>query len=185
MPETILLTCEEKMDRTIEVLKKDVSLIRTGRANPAVLNNVSVNYYGVDTPLNQVSSISVPEAQTLMIKPFDKGLLKDIEKAIFAADLNLTPQNDGTVVRINFPALTEARRKELVKEVKVLGENAKVAIRNIRRDGNDQLKKLEKDSLITEDELKQFNDKVQKLTDKKIEKVEAVLKDKEKQIMEI
>lgn len=185
MPETILLTSEEKMERTIEVLKNELSLIRTGRANPAVLNGVCVSYYGVDTPLNQISSISVPEAQTLMIKPYDKGILKDIEKAIQLADLNLTPQNDGTVIRINFPPLTEARRKEFVKDVKTLGENAKVAIRNIRRDANDQLKKLEKDSLITEDELKQFNEKVQKVTDKEIEKVEVALKDKEKQIMEI
>jgi len=185
MPETILIVCEEKMEKTLESLKKEVSMIRTGRANPAVLNGVSVNYYGVDTPLNQISSISVPEAQTLMIKPYDKGILKDIEKAIQLADLNLTPQNDGTVIRINFPALTEARRKEFVKELKGYGENSKVAVRNIRRDANEQLKKLEKDSLITEDELKQFNEKVQKLTDKEIEKIDVVLKEKEKQIMEI
>ena len=185
MPEPILLTSEEKMGKTIEVLKNELSLIRTGRANPAVLNGVNVSYYGVDTPLNQISSISVPEAQTLMIKPYDKGILKKKKKAIQLADLNLTPQNDGTVIRINFPPLTEARRKEFVKDVKVLGENAKVAIRNIRREANDQLKKLEKEGLITEDELKQFNEKVQKLTDKEIEKVDLALKEKEKQIMEI
>ena len=185
MPETLILMGEERMEKTIESLKKSLSLIRTGRANPAILNNVTVDYYGVDTPINQIASISVPEAQTLMIKPYDKGILKDIEKAIQLADLNLTPQNDGTVIRINFPPLTEARRKEFVKELKGYGENAKVAIRNIRRDANDQLKKLEKDSLITEDELKQFNEKVQKLTDKEIEKIDAVVKDKEKQIMEI
>ena len=120
MPETILIVCEEKMEKTLESLKKEVSMIRTGRANPAVLNGVSVNYYGVDTPLNQISSISVPEAQTLMIKPYDKGILKDIEKAIQLADLNLTPQNDGTVIRINFPPLTEARRKEFVRGGKLI-----------------------------------------------------------------
>ncbi len=185
MPETVLKTCEEKITKTIEVLKEEISSIRTGRANPAVLNGVNVSYYGVDTPLNQIASISVPEAQLLVIKPYDKGILKDVEKAILVADLNLTPQNDGTVIRISFPALTEARRKELVKEVKVIGENAKVAIRNIRRDANDQYKKLEKDGLITEDELKQYNEKVQKATDKGIENVDNVLKDKEKQIMEI
>lgn len=185
MPETILIVCEEKMEKTLESLKKEVSMIRTGRANPAVLNGVSVNYYGVDTPLNQISSISVPEAQTLMIKPYDKGILKDIEKAIQLADLNLTPQNDGTVIRINFPALTEARRKEFVKELKGYGENSKVAVRNIRRDANEQLKKLEKDSLITEDELKRYSDQVQKLTDKYILNIDTLTKEKEQDIMSI
>ena len=185
MPETILIVCEEKMEKTLESLKKEVSMIRTGRANPAVLNGVSVNYYGVDTPLNQISSISVPEAQTLMIKPYDKGILKDIEKAIQLADLNLTPQNDGTVIRINFPALTEARRKEFVKELKGYGENSKVAVRNIRRDANEQLKKLEKDSLITEDELKRYSEQVQKLTDKYILNIDTLTKEKEQDIMSI
>ena len=185
MPETILIVCEEKMEKTLESLKKEVSMIRTGRANPAVLNGVSVNYYGVDTPLNQISSISVPEAQTLMIKPYDKGILKDIEKAIQLADLNLVPQSDGTVIRINFPALTEARRKEICKDVKKLGEEAKVACRNIRRDINEQLKKLEKNSEISEDQLKDFNEEVQKLTDKYTAKCEELAKDKEKQVMQI
>ena len=185
MPETILIVCEEKMEKTLESLKKEVSMIRTGRANPAVLNGVSVNYYGVDTPLNQISSISVPEAQTLMIKPYDKGILKDIEKAIQLADLNLVPQSDGTVIRINFPALTEARRKEICKDVKKLGEEAKVACRNIRRDLNDQLKKLEKNSEISEDELNNYNEEVQKLTDKFTAKCEELAKDKEKQVMQI
>ncbi len=185
MPETIILTSEERMEKTLEVFKSDIALIRTGRANPQVLNPVKVNYYGVATPLNQMSSISVPEATQLMIKPYDKSTLKDIEKAILAADLNLTPLNDGVVIRINFPALTEQRRKEFVKEVKTKAENSKVAMRNIRRDAIEQLKKLEKDSLITEDELKNYSDDVQKLLDKEIAKIDAEAQNKEKQIMEI
>ncbi len=185
MPETIILTSEERMEKTLEVFKSDIALIRTGRANPQVLNHVKVNYYGVATPLNQMSSISVPEATQLMIKPYDKSTLKDIEKAILAADLNLTPLNDGVVIRINFPALTEQRRKEFVKEVKTKAENSKVAMRNIRRDAIEQLKKLEKDSLITEDELKNYSDDVQKILDKEIAKIDAEAQNKEKQIMEI
>lgn len=185
MPETVMLLGEERMEKTLNSLRKDLSLIRTGRANPAVLNNVTVSYYGVDTPLNQIASISVPEAQLLVIKPFDKSILKDIEKAIQLADLNLVPQNDGVVIRINFPALTEQRRKEFAKEVKNLAEGAKVAIRNIRRDMNDQLKKMEKDGEITEDQLKRSNDDVQKSVDKTIAIVDEIAKDKEKQIMEI
>lgn len=185
MPETIILTSEERMEKTLEVFKNDIALIRTGRANPQVLNTVKVNYYGMPTPLNQMSSISVPEATQLMIKPYDKNSLKDIEKAILAADLNLTPLNDGVVIRINFPALTEQRRKEFVKEVKTKAENSKVAMRNIRRDAIDQLKKLEKDSLITEDELKNYSDDVQKLLDKEIAKIDLEATNKEKQIMEI
>ena len=185
MPETIILTCEERMEKTLEVFKNDIALIRTGRANPQVLNVVKVNYYGVDTPLNQIASISVPEATQLMIKPYDKNSLKDIEKAILAADLNLTPLNDGTVIRINFPALTEQRRKEFVKEVKTKAENSKVAMRNIRRDAIEQLKKLEKDSLITEDDLKKYSDDVQKALDKEIAKIDSEASAKEKQIMDI
>ena len=185
MPEKAITMGEEKMAKAIEALKKELALVRTGRANPSVLNNVSVVYYGSLTPLSQISSISVPEAQQLVIKPYDKGSLKDIETAIQLADLNLVPQNDGVVIRINFPMLTEQRRKELVKEVKVLAENAKVAIRNIRREVNDQLKKMEKDKEISEDDLKYFNEQTQKSTDKYIENVDLVTKDKEKQIMEI
>ncbi|OLA10560.1 MAG: ribosome recycling factor [Coprobacillus sp. 28_7] len=163
MPETIILTGEEKMEKTIESLKKELSLIRTGRANPAVLNDVRVDYYGVPTPINQMSTISVPEAQQIVIKPFDKTQLREVEKAIQLADLNLVPQSDGVVIRINFPALTEARRKELCKDVK----------------------KLEKNKEISEDDLSNYNDEVQKLTDKYIAKVEELVKDKEKQVMEI
>jgi len=185
MPETIILMGEERMEKTIESLKKDLSLIRTGRANPAVLNEVRVNYYGVPTPINQMASISVPEAQLIVIKPFDKSQLKEVEKAIQLADLNLVPQSDGTVIRINFPALTEQRRKEICKDVKKLGEDAKVACRNIRRDLNDQLKKLEKNSEISEDQLNDYNEEVQKLTDKFTAKCEELAKDKEKQVMQI
>ena len=185
MPETIILTSEERMEKTLEVYKSDIALIRTGRANPQILSPVKVNYYGMPTPLNQMSTISVPEATQLMIKPYDKNSLKDIEKAILAADLNLTPLNDGVVIRINFPALTEQRRKEFVKEVKTKAENSKVAMRNIRRDAIEQLKKLEKDSLITEDELKKYSDDVQKLLDKEINKIDQEASNKEKQIMEI
>lgn len=185
MPDTILLIAEEKMEMTLESLKRELGLIRTGRANPAVLKGVRVNYYGVPTPIDQMASVSVPEAQLIQIKPYDKTQLKEIEKAIQLADLNLVPQNDGTVIRIVFPPLTEQRRKDLVKEVKGLVENSKVACRNVRRDANEQLKKLEKEKTISEDELKGYNDDVQKLTDKFIVKVEEIGKEKEKQIMEI
>ena len=185
MPETIILLGEEKMEKTLESLKKEFTNIRTGRANPQVLNGLTVDYYGVPTPINQMSSISVPEAQLLQIKPYDKNTLKDIEKAILSSSLGLTPLNDGTVIRINFPALTEQRRRELAKVVKSTSENAKVAIRNIRRDINDQLKKLEKDNLISEDDLKGYNDEVQKMTDKWVEKIDLAAKEKEKLIMEI
>ncbi|MGI6710442.1 MAG: ribosome recycling factor [Bacilli bacterium] len=185
MPDSIIKNGEDRMAKAIESMKTEFALIRAGRANPTVLNRVRISYYGVDTPLNQVASISTPEAQQLLIKPYDKSILKDIEKAILTADLNLTPLNDGVVIRINFPALTEEKRRDLVKEVKKLGENCKIAIRNIRRDINDQLKKLEKDSLISEDELKRKNDEVQKITDKQIENVDKEVKEKEDSIMEI
>lgn len=185
MNQTIINSGEEKMVKAIAALKKDLALIRTGRANPAILNGVQVSYYGTPTPLNQIAAISVPEAQSIVIKPYDKSILKDIEKAIQLADLNLVPINDGNVVRINFPPLNEQRRKELVKEVKNASEGAKIAVRNIRRDLVDHMRKLEKDGELTEDELKRENDKIQKMTDKFIENVEQVIKEKETQIMEI
>lgn len=185
MPQSIINMGEQKMEKTIDALQKEFALVRTGRANPTVLNGVNVSYYGSLTPINQIASITVPEAQQLVIKPFDKNSLKDIEKAIQLADLNLVPQNDGTVIRISFPALTETKRKDLAKSVKALGENNKIGIRNIRRDLIDQLKKLEKDSIISEDELKRNSDEVQKNTDKYIEKIDNLVKEKEKMIMEI
>lgn len=184
MPQSIINNGQEKMEKTIESLKKELQSVKTGRANPAILNKVEVVYYGSPMPLNQLATLSVPEAQILMIKPFDKNILRDIEKAILVADLNLTPQSDGTVIRLVFPPLTEQTRKTLVKNLKVNSENSKVAIRNIRRDVIDQLKKYEKESLITEDELKRFEEQTQKTTDKYIAKVDEVIKEKEKQIME-
>ena len=184
MPQSIINSGQEKMEKTIESLKRELQSVKTGRANPGILNKVEVVYYGSPMPLNQIATISVPEAQILMIKPFDKNILRDIEKAIQLADLNLTPQNDGTVIRLVFPPLTEQTRKQLVKELKVNSENNKVAIRNIRRDIIDQLRKFEKESLITEDELKRYEEQTQKLTDKFIGKVEEVIKEKEAQIME-
>ncbi|HNZ50292.1 MAG TPA: ribosome recycling factor, partial [Bacilli bacterium] len=169
MPQSIFNNGEERMEKALVALKKDLSLVRTGRANPGVLNAVMVSYYGVPSPLSQIAAISVPEAQLLVIKPYDRSSLKDIEKAIQLADLNLVPMNDGTVIRINFPALTEQRRKELVKDIKNMAEGTKVAIRNIRRDMVEQMKKLEKDSVISEDELKRHNDQIQKITDRFVE----------------
>lgn len=185
MPQSIINLGEQRMDKAIDALKKELALIRTGRANPAVLNGINVSYYGAPTPLNQIAAVSVPEAQVLMIKPYDRSILEEIVKEIQRADLNLVPQSDGTVVRINFPSLTQDRRKDFVKEVKTIAEKNKVGIRNIRRDMMDQLKKAEKDGLISEDELKKHSDDVQKKTDKFIELIDAQAKDKEASILEI
>jgi len=184
MPQTIINNGQQKMEKTLESLRKELQSVKTGRANPSVLNKVEVVYYGSPMPLNQLATISAPEAQILMIKPFDKNILKDIEKAILVADLNLTPQSDGTVIRIVFPPLTEQTRKQLVKELKTNSENNKVAIRNIRREIITSLDKIEKEGLITEDELKRKQEETQKLTDKYIVKIDEVIKEKEKQIME-
>ena len=185
MPQQIISQCESKMQKDIEFLKKDFATIRTGKANPNILNGVSVEYYGVPTPINQIASISVPEPQAIVIKPYDKSILKAIEKAIQTADLGFNPLNNGEILRIPIPALTEQTRKELVKEAKKVSENHKVVIRNVRRDAMEQLKKLEKDSLISEDELKRNSDKVQKLTDQYIAKIDAEAKIKEQDIMSI
>lgn len=185
MPESIINAGEEKMVKAIETFKTGLQLIKTGRANPGLIAKVKVNYYGSDMPINQIATVSVPEAQILMIKPFDKSILRDIEKAIATSGLNLNPQNDGQVLRIFFPPLTEQVRKQLVKDVKVQLEEAKVNIRNIRRDVNEDLKDLEKESLISEDELKRRQEETQKLTDKYIAKLEEVSKEKEASIMEI
>lgn len=185
MPKEILNQCEEKMLKTIESMKKDFQAIRTGKANPSILNTVSVEYYGSMMPINQVASVSAPDPRTIVIKPYDKSLLKTIERAIQAANLGFNPLNDGEVVRIPIAQLTEQTRKDLVKQVKKIVEDKKVAVRNIRRDGMDQFKKLEKDSEITEDELKTYSDKLQKLTDKYIEQLDVVGKEKENDIMSI
>ena len=185
MPETILLEAEEKMEHTLEALHRDFSTVRSGRANPKMLEKVNVSYYGVDTPINQVASISVPEATQIYIKPYDKTLVSEIEKAIFAANLGVTPSNDGIGVRIVLPPMTEENRKNSVKTIHKMAEDSKIAIRNIRRDAITHFKKMEKDSLITEDDLTYYQDETQKLTDKFVEKIDNYFKEKEKDIMHI
>ena len=169
----------------IESYETELTTVRAGRANPTILDQFTVDYYGTETPIKQVASISVPEARLLVIQPWDASLITPIEKVLLASNLGITPSNDGKVIRLPFPALTEDRRKELVKVVKGYGENSKIAIRNLRRDGLDKLKKLEKDKKISEDELRQAEEEVQKVTDKFIKKVEDITKLKEKELMEI
>lgn len=176
---------EEKMSRTIEALKNEFTTIRAGRANAQMLDRVRVDYYGTPTPVNQVGAISVPEPRTLMINPWDKTAMAEIEKAIRNSDLGLNPTNDGQVIRISVPALTEERRKELAKKSSKVAEEFKVRLRNERRDANDKLKKMEKEGEITEDELKKAQDEVQKTTDKFIKEVDSLLKAKEQDIMAV
>ena len=176
---------QQQMDKTIEALKYEFSTIRAGRANAQMLDKIRVDYYGTPTPINQVGSISVPEPRTLMINPWDKSAMKEIEKAIRNSDLGLNPTNDGDVIRINVPALTEERRKELCKQAKKAAEEFKVRIRNERRDANDRLKKLEKEGEITEDDLKKAQDNVQKMTDKYVKEIDTLLDAKEKDIMAV
>lgn len=176
---------ETKMEKTIASLQTDLAAIRAGRANPAILDKVSVEYYGVPTPVQQVGTISVPEARTIIIQPWDASILGDIEKAILKSDVGITPNNDGKSIRLNFPPLTEERRKELVKGISKRGEEAKVAVRNIRRDSIEGFKKQKKDGEITEDDLKNLETQIQKLTDKFVAKVEDIIKDKEKEILEV
>lgn len=173
---------EEKMNKTISVYEENLSEIRAGRANPAILNKVRVDYYGVPTPINQVAGISVPEARLIVIQPWDLGLLKEIEKAILASDIGINPNNDGKVIRLSFPELNEERRKEIVKDIKKMAEESKVAIRAIRRDGIDEAKSMQKESLLTEDELKSAEDKIQKITDKKISEIDDITVAKEKEV---
>ena len=176
---------EEKMEKTLNNLLEEYASIRAGRANPHVLDKIKVDYYGSPTPIQQVGNISVPEARIIVIQPWEKSLLKAIEKAIQTSDLGINPNNDGTCIRLVFPEMTEDRRKELSKDVKKKGENAKVAIRNIRRDANDIFKKMEKNDEITEDELKEATDKMQKITDKAIEKVDKAVENKTKEILTV
>jgi len=185
MPQQVLNQCEEKMLKAVESMRKDFSTIRTGKANPSVLNNVTVDYYGSPMPINQLASVSASDPRTIVVKPYDKSILKAMEKAILCADLGFNPINDGDVIRIPVPALTEQTRKELVKQVKKITEDKKVAVRNIRRDGMEQFKKMVKNSEITEDELKKNSDKLQKLTDKYTEEIDKVSAEKEKDIMSI
>ena len=176
---------EEKMEKTLNNLLEEYAGIRAGRANPHVLDKIKVDYYGSPTPIQQVGNISVPEARIIVIQPWEKSLLKAIEKAIQTSDLGINPNNDGSCIRLVFPEMTEDRRKELSKDVKKKGENAKVAIRNIRRDANDTFKKMEKNDEITEDELKEATDKMQKITDKAIEKVDKAVENKTKEILTV
>lgn len=174
----------DKMQKSFDFLKEELASIRAGRANPHVLDKIKVDYYGTPTPLQQVGNVSVPEARIIQIAPWDKTLIKDIEKAIMASDLGITPSNDGAVIRLVFPELTEERRKQLTKDIRKKGEDAKVAIRNVRRDGNDALKKL-KGSDISEDEINDLNDELQKLTDKYIKDIDTVIEDKNKEVMTV
>ena len=179
----VIKKCEEKMTKTCENLDGEFSNIRAGRANPNLLNRIMVEYYGTPTPMQQVGNISVPEPRIIQINPWEKSLLKAIEKAILASDLGITPTNDGTSIRLVFPELTEERRKELVKDIKKKGEAAKVAVRNVRRDANDTLKKMEKSTDITEDERKEGEEKIQKMTDKYVAKIDKSVENKSKEIM--
>ena len=183
--DTILKSFEEKMEKTLSNLDEELSAIRAGRANPAVLNKLTVSYYGSQTPLQQVANISVPEARMLVIQPWDKSLIREIEKAIQMSDIGINPSNDGTVIRLTFPELTEARRKELSKDVKKKGEASKVAIRNIRRDAVDKVKKSEKAGELTEDDVKKGEVSIQKMTDKFIEKIDKTVDAKQKEIMTV
>lgn len=177
----ILDDTNERMTKTIESFQRDLSAVRTGRANPNMLDRVMVNYYGSPTPVNQIAGISVVEGRQLVIKPYDKSSIKDIEHGIYEADLGLTPQNDGEIIRIMVPALTEERRKEFAKNVWKFAENAKVSIRNIRRDSNDEIKKTDG----SEDEIKAGQERVQKLTDKFVKEIDEIAKVKEKDIMTV
>lgn len=176
---------EEKMDKTISVFEENLSEVRAGRANPAILNKITVSYYGVPTPINQVAGISVPEARMILIQPWDTSLLKEIEKEILKSDIGINPNNDGKVIRLNFPELNEERRKEIVKDIRKMAEEAKVAIRSIRRDGIDEAKTMQKNSEISEDDLKVAEEKIQKLTDKYVENIDKILETKEKEVMSI
>lgn len=176
---------EEKMNKTISVFEENLSEIRAGRANPAILNKITVDYYGVPTPINQVAGISVPEARMILIQPWDMNLLKEIEKEILKSDIGINPNNDGKVIRLNFPELNKERRKEIVKDIRKLAEEAKVAIRSIRRDAMDEAKEMQKKSEITEDDLKNEENEIQKLTDKKVEEIDSMLASKEREVMSI
>lgn len=185
MEEKIYAEATAKMEKTIVTLKNDLNKVRTGRASLALLDDIRIDYYGTPTPLNQMATLAVPESRLITIQPWDPTTIGEIEKAILKSELGLTPMNDGKIIRINIPRLTEERRKELVKVVKKMGEGAKVALRNLRREANEQVKGLEKNKKISQDQLHQWMDKVQTATDQSIEKVDTVLSAKEKEILEI
>ena len=176
---------KERMEKTINVFSANLAEIRAGRANPAILNKIKVDYYGVPTPISQVAGVSVPEARLIVIQPWDSSILKEIEKEILKSDIGINPNNDGKVIRLAFPELNEERRKEIVKDIKQLAEEAKVAVRGVRRDAIDGFRKQQKDSEITEDELKVAEDEVQKITDNYIGEIDSILVNKEKEVMSV
>lgn len=183
--ETVFSKAKEKMEKCLTALERDYSAVRAGRANPAVLDKVMVDYYGVPTPVNQMAAISVPEARLLVIQPWDASTIREIEKAINTADIGINPQNDGKVIRLTFPQLTEEHRKTLQKDISKRGEEGKVAIRNVRRDAMDDIKKLKKDNEITEDEQKNAEKKLQDITDDYIKQVDTITKKKEEEVLSI
>lgn len=185
MSNEVMKNATDRMDKTIEALMRNLATIRAGRANASLLDRISVDYYGAPTPINQMAGITIPEPRLIAIQPYDKTILGEIEKAILKSDLGITPSNDGTIIRLAIPALTEERRKEIVKTVKKEAEDSKVVIRNIRRDANEDFKKLEKSSEITEDELHRNGEEIQKLTDAYIKKIDEVASNKEDEIMEV
>ena len=176
---------EEKMEKTVSVFSEKLSEVRAGRANPAILNKIKVDYYGTPTPINQMAGISVPEARLIVIQPWDLSQIKEIEKAILASDIGINPNNDGKVIRLAFPELNEERRKDLVKSIKKMAEDAKVAVRAARRDGIDGVKAKQKEGEVTEDEEKQAEVDIQKITDRYVEEIEKILEEKEKEVMSI
>ena len=178
-------TIKEKMEKSISVYQEKLAEVRAGRANPAILNKIKIDYYGTPTPINQVGGISVPEARLIVIQPWDVSILKEIEKAILASDIGINPNNDGKVIRLAFPELNEERRKEIVKDVRKMAEEAKVAIRSIRREGIDTAKASQKEGEMTEDELKQAENEIQKITDNHIEEIDKILEAKEKEVMSV
>ncbi|NIL99990.1 MAG: ribosome recycling factor [Acidobacteria bacterium] len=183
--EEVLNRAGQRMDATVEDTRQKLATVRTGRATIGILDGITVEYYGTPTPLNQVAKLSVPEANLIVAQPFDQSILGDMERAIMASDLGLNPSNDGKLVRIPIPPLTEERRKELVKKVRQLGEDAKTAVRQIRRDANEELKKLEKDSAISEDDSRRSQDEVQKVTDAHTKRIDELVANKEKELTEI
>ncbi|MBO0431972.1 MULTISPECIES: ribosome recycling factor [unclassified Enterococcus] len=185
MADAIMAEAKEKMEKAAQSLQRELGQIRAGRANASLLDRITVNYYGAPTPLNQMASIQIPEARVLMITPFDKSILQDVEKAIMASDIGISPTNDGNVIRLVIPQLTEERRKELAKDVKKEAENAKIAIRNIRRDAMDAYKKQQKNGDITEDDLRGLEKDVQALTDDSIKELDKIAGEKEKELLEV
>lgn len=185
MSEAVIASVQERMEKAVQNLRREFGTVRAGRATPAMLDKVMVDYYGTATPVNQVAGVSSPEPRLLVISPWERNMLGEIEKAIQKSDLGLNPSNDGAVIRLSIPALTEERRHELVKQVRKLAEETRVAIRNVRRDGNDELKKAEKNGDISEDEVRRFMDRIQQVTDKSIAHADSMLEDKEKDVTQV